>query len=164
MARFSIPSLLFAIVLFSPHAWAQFRSNAASVTLVAGMEESFTIRYGEIRVAQTLAEGAGMLPATVQVFLYWRLRGARSFKIAPALEAGTSAQTQPSGRELMTLSELAASSQVFGFVPSPPGPARVLGIWGDSEEKAVGAAAILLVLPARDDAGAPAYRFSVAIF
>jgi hypothetical protein len=162
MARLSIPSFLLAVVLFSPHASAQVRSNGASVTLVARMEESFTVRFAESPVDQDLTANASKLPKAIQVFLRWHLRGATSFKIAPAVDPGTA--TQPSAPQLATLSELAASSQVFGFLPSPHGLTRVLGTWGDSEEKPVGTAAIVLVFPARSDPEAPAYRFSVAIF
>jgi hypothetical protein len=162
MVRLSLASFLIAVVLFSQHAYAQLRSNGASVMLVARMEESFTVRFAEAPVAENLAGDASTLPRAVQVLLHWHLRGARSFKIAPAIDPGIAAQ--PSAPELVTLSELAASSQVYGFLSSPRGPGNVLGAWGDSEEKPVGTAAILLVLPPRDGPDASAWRFSVAIF
>jgi hypothetical protein len=162
MARLSIAFALLAVVLFSPHAWAQVRSNAASVTLLARMEESFSMRFVEAPSGQPFAEGGGVPAAAVQVFLHWQLRGGRTFKIAPAIEAENAAQTTKP--ELVTLSQLAVSSQVFGFLSSPRGPTNVLATWGDSEETPVGTAAILLALPTREDLEAPAYRFSVAIF
>lgn len=142
---------------------AQVRSSAASVTLVARLDESFTLRHAVVPAGQSFVGDSESAPQALQIGLGWTLRHARDFKIDYRQQRAADATSPASGSSLMSLRQLGLMSQVFSFMPVEISGPAVLGAWGDNEENPVGWAVLLMALPRPDQGEAVTVRISVVI-
>jgi hypothetical protein len=142
---------------------AQVRSSAASVTLVARLDESFSLQHVVAPAGQFFAGDSESAPQFLQIGLGWTLCHARDFKIGFRQQRPADATSPASGSSLMSLRQLALMSQVFSFMPIESSGPPVLGVWGDNEEDPVGRAVLLMALPRPDKGEAVTLLISVVI-
>jgi hypothetical protein len=142
---------------------AQVRSSAASVTLVARLEESFSLQQVVVPAGQTFVGDSESAPQALQIGLAWTLRHARDFKIDYRQQRPADATSPAPGSRLMSLRQLGLMSQVLSFMPIESSGPPVLGAWGDNEEDPVGRAVLLMALPSPDKGEAVTIRISVVI-
>ena len=142
---------------------AQVRSSAASVTLVARLEESFSLQHVVVPAGQSFVGDSESAPQALLIGLGWTLRHARDFKIGFRQQRPADATSLASGSSLMSLRQLALMSQVFSFMPIETSGPPVLGAWGDNEEDPVGRAVLLMALLRPDKGEAVTVRISVVI-
>ena len=126
---------------------AQVRSSAASVTLVARIEESFSFQHLVVPAGQSFVGDAESAPQALLIGLGWTLCQARDFKIGFRRQRPADATSPASGSSLMSLRQLGLRSQVFSFMPMETSGPPVLGAWGDNEKDPVGQASLLMALP-----------------
>jgi hypothetical protein len=145
--RQTILMLLLVSLASAATGLAQVRSSAASVTLVARLDESFSLQHVAVPAEQSFNGDIESAPQALQVDLCWTLRQARDFKIQYKLERQSDAGSSPSDSGLMSLKRLGLISQIFSFIPFETSGPPVVGVWGNNEEDPVGRAALLMVLP-----------------
>lgn len=155
--------LLLVLLASAATGLAQVRSSAASVTLVARLDESFSLQHVAVPAGQSFIGDSESAPQAVQVGLGWTLRQARDFKIQYKLERQSDAGSSPSDSGLMSLKRLGLMSQLFSFMPFETGGPPVVGVWGNNEEDPVGQAALLMALPKSEKDEPLTVRVSVVI-
>ena len=143
--------------------WAQVRSNAASVTLYARIEESFSLQHLVVPTGQSFVGDSAPAPQALLIGLGWTLRHAREFKVGFRHLRPADATSPASGYSLMSLRQLSVMPQVFSFMPMETSGPPVLGAWGDNEEDPVGQASLLMALPRPDKGEAVTVLISVVI-
>ena len=163
MFRRTILSIVIVLSASAVAGLAQVRSSAASVMLVARLDESFSLQPVVVPAGQSFVGDSESAPQALQIGLGWTLRPARDFKIEYRQQRPADATSPASGSSLMSLRQLALMSQVFSFVPFEISGPPVLGAWGDNEEDPVGRAVLLLALPRPDKGEAVTVRISVVI-
>lgn len=147
LSKLAKPFALLAVLLWVAPGFAQVSSGAASVTLRATVEESFSAQPVLVPFAQPFVENGEPAPLALVVSLGWTLRPGRHFQIASATERRVGHEFSSSHDGPMSLRQLEISSHAFSFMPSPEGQLVLLEATGKGEEDAVGRAAFMMVLP-----------------
>jgi hypothetical protein len=162
----TFPKVVFLMVLPALAATlpAQVRSQAASVTLRARVEESVSVRAYPISLPQAEREGDESPAAALHILLDWRLQGARVYRVGYGLEEDdetTSAAVHPG---FFSLRQLQAKAAAFSFMSTSSDQPAVLGVWGNADRDPTGAASFLLAVPSRGEATTGTVRITVAVF
>ncbi len=163
VSRLQASLCLCVALLAAASGYAQLRSSAASVTLIAQVQESFSLHSVEIPLAQPLAGGEPSTPRVVQTLLGWQLRPGRTFQLTYHLENATGPADSPSYFGTVILSRVTPLPPILSFLPSAP-PAGVIAGWGNAETAPTGVAGFALVVPPVSPLEAPVLRIRAIIF
>jgi hypothetical protein len=143
---------------------AQIRSQAASVTLIARVEESVSLKAFPISLAQAAADNAKPNQAALHLLLDWRLQEGRTYHVGYGLEEREVPSPGGTDPRFFSLRQMEAQAPAFSFLAATSDQPAVLGVWGDTDRARTGAASFLLVLPSRSPAQSATLRISVAVF
>jgi len=142
LSKFSVHILLWVTVVSSPPAFAHAQSNAASVTLVATVQESLAVNHVFVSVALPFLQDKAAVPAILLILLQWRLRNGRGLWTEPTLVAEDHEERLSSPSGFFTLRQLAGPSPLFSFCPSSKKRMIMLGALTDSAEEPAGRASL----------------------
>lgn len=138
------------ILLASPWASsdgiAQLQSGAGSVTLVAHVEESFTLQPVQVSAAARHTAQSESVPPLLNVMMGWRLRPGVQFHLDYAISSASDGI--PTASERVILSRATQAAPILSFLPSNKRNSRLFAAWGNTEADAVGAASVTLMIPA----------------
>jgi hypothetical protein len=143
---------------------AQVSSRAASVTLVAHVEESVSVRAYAISMAEAYGDSAQPNLVALHVLLDWRLQGARIYRVGYGLEEDDGSSRDAQHRGFFSLHQLEAKAAAFAFMSSRSDQPAVLGVWGNTNPDQTGQASFLLAMPSSGDATTGTVRITIAVF
>jgi hypothetical protein len=144
-------------------ACAQVASKSAAVTLVARVQESFTLFPTPIPALDPDSDQPGSNPQGVQVVLSWRLHHGRSFQVGYDLtdESGNQPATLSSG--VVVPSRISAVPLVYSFLPVPSALPGIVGGWGNRETDPSGVAGFSFLIPFHYQAERPTLRLRAIV-
>ena len=155
-------ALLFCLLHALP-AFAQLSSPAASVTLVATVQESVTIQHLVIPSAQPASDNQVAPPEGLLVFLQWRFDQGKSIQMKCALNPDHASGPDSSPAHFASFSKLASASAALAFQSQAQLKTMAPGLVAAPEQTPVGSASFLLgVNPPNSDVHI--LRISLAVF
>lgn len=163
MVRRSTQILLLILPVWAATGSAQIRSSTASVTLLAHIQESFSIQPVAIPAGQSFNRRVESMPQALQVWLGWTLQQGRDFQIKYKLEGQNDSDSPASDSGLVSLKQRGLMPLVFSFMPFETYGSPVVGVWGNNEEDPMGEATFMLALPKPEKGEALRVRISVVI-
>jgi hypothetical protein len=143
---------------------AQVRSQGVSVTLIARVEESVSIKAFPISLAPAAGDRTKPNQTALHVLLDWRLQEGRTYHVGYGLEERDAPSPGATDPRFFSLRQMEAQAAAFSFLAARSDQPAVLGVWGDTNRDRTGAASFLLVLPSTDQAQSGTLRISVAVF
>lgn len=156
----SVLVLLAGIILTTP-ASAQVNSRGGSVTLVATIQESVTVRYMPVPLVHSFAEGQAAPVEGLYVFLAWRLQPGQTVQVQPRVEGNEKSRSLLTASRFASMKQLKLESYVMAFHAPTTGPV-LLGAVTEGEEKPLGRAALLLGAARTDSSNRSVVRITVA--
>jgi hypothetical protein len=142
---------------------AQLNSPAASVTLVAAVQESVAIQQLVVPRAQPASDNQVVPPEGLLVFLQWRFQQGKSIHMKCALNPEPESGSDSSPAHFASLSRLASASAALAFQSQAQLKTMALGLVAEPEQTRVGSASILVgVNPPNSDVHI--LRISLAVF
>lgn len=139
--------LLLVCVAAGSSAAAQLRSLGASIALVATLPDSVTLRPVSVRLPQSFTRGQSAPFEILAVFLHWQLKPGHSVQVQSTLATTEPARPPASPARFLSMRELALASHILVLLPPSETRPLVLAAITDAEEKPVGRAGLLLILP-----------------
>ncbi len=163
MFKLPVFLLLCAMVFGAANGAAQVSSSAAAVTLVATVQESFTVFPTEIQLTGQQGEDQAPVARGVYALLGWRLRQAGNFRLQWELQKADAPAATNWHSELLTLREVAAQSARMSFVGSPSSEPILVAPGESAEDAPAGFGGVLLILPPQPDAEDAILRIKIVI-
>ena len=158
-SRIALPlCLITALPVF-----AQLNSPAASVTLVATVQESVTIQHLVLPRAQPDVNDDSPPPEGLLVFLQWRFEQGKGVQMKYTLNPDQENASDSSPARFASLSKLASAAAGFAFQSQAQIKTMALGLVPEPEQTQVGSASFLVGVN-RPNSDVYTVRISLGVF